>query len=209
MESAEVKDESAEISTYLLQATQSFLLTCAELVLCSKTNANFAIHTSIRTDEHQAFANKIRAHLNDLVCALNNGENLAPEFQAAYDDLRQTKPDIHHFEDVFKQLTEMLEKEQFQVSVLNSKNESNVDLSKGWNIIVGGNVIGRGLTIPKLQTVYYSRTAKKPNADTFWQHSRIFGYDREKSLLRLYIPYDVYRFFVTLNQANNLLIEQV
>jgi hypothetical protein len=38
----------------------------------------------------------------------------------------------------------------------------------------------RGLTIPKLQTVYYSRTSKAPNADTFWQHSRIFGYDREK-----------------------------
>lgn len=76
------------------------------------------------------------------------------------------------------------------------------------NIIIGGNVIGRGLTIPKLQTVYYSRTAKKPNADTFWQHSRIFGYDRDKSLLRLYIPFDVYYFFVQLNQANNLIIEQ-
>ena len=69
-------------------------------------------------------------------------------------------------------------------------------------------MIGRGLTIPKLQTVYYSRTAKKPNADTFWQHSRIFGYDRDKSLLRLYIPSDVYHFFVQLNQANNLIIEQ-
>lgn len=209
IESPEVKDESAEISIYLLQATQAFLLTCAEFALCGKTNANFAIHTSIRTDEHQAFANKIRAHLNDLVQALNNGENLAPNFQAAYDDLRQTKPDIHHFEDVFAQLCEMLEEEQFQVAVFNSKNETNADLSHGWNIIVGGNVIGRGLTIPKLQTVYYSRTAKKPNADTFWQHSRIFGYDRDKSLLRLYIPYDVYRFFVTLNQANDLLIEQV
>ena len=70
--------------------------------------------------------------------------------------------------------------------------------------MIGGNVIGRGLTIPKLQTVYYSRTAKKPNADTFWQHSRIFGYDRDTSLLRLYMPMDVYKFFVSLNQANNL-----
>lgn len=209
VESDEVKDESAEISPYLLLATQSFLLTCAEFARCGKHNANFAIHTSIRTDEHQAFANKIRAHLNDLVQAHNNGENIVCGFQAAYDDLHQTKPDIHHFEDIAETLCELLEREQFNVVVLNSKTETQCDLSQGWNVIVGGNVIGRGLTIPKLQTVYYSRIAKKPNADTFWQHSRIFGYDRDKSLLRLYIPYDVYRFFVTLNQANDLLIEQV
>ena len=56
---------------------------------------------------------------------------------------------------------------------MNSQTESDFDLERGFNIIIGGNVIGRGLTIPKLQTVYYSRTAKKPNADTFWQH-RVF-----------------------------------
>ena len=56
------------------------------------------------------------------------------------------------------------------------KTEADFDLEKDFNIVIGGNVIGRGLTIPKLQTVYYSRTAKRPNADTFWQHSRICGY---------------------------------
>ncbi|MDO4436192.1 MAG: Z1 domain-containing protein [Cardiobacteriaceae bacterium] len=205
----EMKDGSAEISDGVLQALQAYLLTCTEFKLCGKTNCNFALHPSIKIADHRAFADKIKEHLNDLVQSLNHGDNLASFFQVAYHDLKRTKPDIHHFEDLYAQLCSLLEQEKFTVLVLNSQTENDFQLDNGFNIIVGGNVIGRGLTIPKLQTVYYSRTAKKPNADTFWQHSRIFGYDRDKALLRLFLPCDVYRFFVTLNQANDLLIEQI
>lgn len=205
----EIKDESGEIPEGIKQALQSFLLTCAEFDLCGKTNCNFALHPSYKIQDHKDFSDKIRMHLNDLVQAVNNGENFANGFEERYQDLRQTKPDIHHFEEIYEKLTVLLQEKRINVLVLNSQTEADFDLEKGFNIIIGGNVIGRGLTIPKLQTVYYSRMAKKPNADTFWQHSRIFGYDRDKSLLRLYIPSDVYHFFVTLNQANNLIIEQV
>ena len=204
----EMKDASNDISEGVKQALQSFLLTCAEFDLCGKTNCNFALHPSYKIDDHKTFANKIKACLNDLVQAINNGENITNSFIENYQDLRQSKPDIHHFEDISQKLLELLENQRVNVVVLNSQTEVDFDLEKGFNIIIGGNVIGRGLTIPKLQTVYYSRMSKKPNADTFWQHSRIFGYDRDKSLLRLYIPSDVYHFFVTLNQANNLIIEQ-
>ena len=204
----DMKDASGEIAEGVKQALHSFLLTCTEFALCGKTNCNFALHPSYKIQDHQAFSKKIQAFLNDLVQAVNNGEDLAGGFKEDYLDLQKTKPDIHHFEEIYEKLTELLENKQIYTLVVNSQTESDFDLERGFNIIIGGNVIGRGLTIPKLQTVYYSRTAKKPNADTFWQHSRIFGYDRDKSLLRLYIPFDVYYFFVQLNQANNLIIEQ-
>ena len=204
----DMKDESGEIAEGAKQALLSFLITCAEFALCDKTNCNFALHPSYKIQDHQAFSKKIQAFLNDLVQAVNNGEDLAGGFKESYLDLQKTKPDIHHFDEIYEKLTALLENQQISTLVINSQTEADFDLEKGFNIIIGGNVIGRGLTIPKLQTVYYSRTAKKPNADTFWQHSRIFGYDRDKSLLRLYIPSDVYHFFVQLNQANNLIIEQ-
>lgn len=204
----DMKDASGEIAEGVKQALHSFLLTCAEFTLCGKTNCNFALHPSYKIQDHQAFSQKIQALLNDLVQAINSGENFADSFKEGYLDLQKTKPDIHHFEEIYEKITELLENKQIYTLVVNSQTESDFDLERGFNIIIGGNVIGRGLTIPKLQTVYYSRTAKKPNADTFWQHSRIFGYDRDKSLLRLYIPADVYHFFVQLNQANNLIIEQ-
>lgn len=204
----DMKDESGEIAEGAKQALLSFLITCAEFALCDKTNCNFALHPSYKIQDHQAFSKKIQAFLNDLVQAVNNGEDLAGSFKESYLDLQKTKPDIHHFDEIYEKLTALLENQQISTLVINSQTEADFDLEKGFNIIIDGNVIGRGLTIPKLQTVYYSRTAKKPNADTFWQHSRIFGYDRDKSLLRLYIPSDVYHFFVQLNQANNLIIEQ-
>lgn len=204
----DMKDKSGEIAEGAKQALLSFLITCAEFALCDKTNCNFALHPSYKIQDHQAFSKKIQAFLNDLVQAVNNGEDLAGSFKESYWDLQKTKPDIHHFDKIYEKLTVLLENKQISTLVVNSQTEADFDLEKGFNIIIGGNVIGRGLTIPKLQTVYYSRTAKKPNADTFWQHSRIFGYDRDKSLLRLYIPSDVYHFFVQLNQANNLIIEQ-
>lgn len=202
----DMKDESGEIAEGAKQALLSFLITCAEFALCDKANCNFALHPSYKIQDHQAFSKKIQAFLNDLVQAVNNGEDLAGSFKESYLDLQKTKPDIHHFDEIYEKLTALLENKQISTLVVNSQTETDFDLEKGFNIIIGGNVIGRGLTIPKLQTVYYSRTAKKPNADTFWQHSRIFGYDRDKSLLRLYIPFDVYYFFVQLNQANNLII---
>ncbi|ENW6206477.1 DEAD/DEAH box helicase [Neisseria gonorrhoeae] len=204
----DTKDESGEIAEGAKQALLSFLITCAEFALCDKANCNFALHPSYKIQDHQAFSKKIQAFLNDLVQAVNNGEDLAGSFKESYLDLQKTKPDIHHFDEIYEKLTALLENKQISTLVVNSQTETDFDLEKGFNIIIGGNVIGRGLTIPKLQTVYYSRTAKKPNADTFWQHSRIFGYDRDKSLLRLYIPFDVYYFFVQLNQANNLIIGQ-
>lgn len=204
----DMKDESGEIAEGAKQALLSFLITCAEFALCDKANCNFALHPSYKIQDHQAFSKKIQAFLNDLVQAVNNEEDLAGSFKESYLDLQKTKPDIHHFDEIYEKLTALLENKQISTLVVNSQTETDFDLEKGFNIIIGGNVIGRGLTIPKLQTVYYSRTAKKPNADTFWQHSRIFGYDRDKSLLRLYIPFDVYYFFVQLNQANNLIIGQ-
>lgn len=204
----DMKDESGEIAEGAKQALLSFLITCAEFALCDKANCNFALHPSYKIQDHQAFSKKIQAFLNDLVQAVNNREDLAGSFKESYLDLQKTKPDIHHFDEIYEKLTALLENKQISTLVVNSQTETDFDLEKGFNIIIGGNVIGRGLTIPKLQTVYYSRTAKKPNADTFWQHSRIFGYDRDKSLLRLYIPFDVYYFFVQLNQANNLIIGQ-
>ena len=204
----EVQDDSAVIAAGLARAMNTYLLTCAEFALTNRQPCNFAIHPSVRVADHNAFADKLREHLNQIIFALNQDEDVRVEFQKIWQDLRQTKPDIQHFDDIYAKMRELLEKQAIQILVLNSKTASNPNLDLGFNVIVGGNVIGRGLTIPALQTVYYSRISKKPNADTFWQHCRIFGYDREKALLRLFIPHEIYKFFVELNQANNLLIEQ-
>jgi len=47
--------------------------------------------------------------------------------------------------------------------------------SKMW-VLIGGDILGRGLTIPQLSTTYFLRHAKSPNFDTISQQMRFCGY---------------------------------
>jgi len=65
---------------------------------------------------------------------------------------------------------------QAKIIIMNGKNNVDIDeYTEGCNFIVGGNTLGRGVTFPNLQTIYYTRTSKKPQADTMWQHSRMLA----------------------------------
>ena len=46
---------------------------------------------------------------------------------------------------------------------------------KSW-ICIGGDILGRGLTLPQLITTYFLRTSKTPNFDTVSQQMRFCGY---------------------------------
>lgn len=207
---SEIYDESAVVEYDLIKAILTFIITCADFRINGKNNCNFMIHPSHKTDIHSIFEVKVREALNQLVYNINYSDNdtLKDELKEVWLDLKSTKPDINHIDDIYAKFVEIVQEEAINILTLNSKSDDEFKLGKGFNILIGGNVISRGLTIPKLQTVYYCRSSKKPNADNFWQHSRIFGYDREKSLIRLFMPQYVYKFFTYLNDANNALIEQ-
>src|SRR5699024_6479888 len=57
--------------------------------------------------------------------------------------------------------------------------------------------------------IYYTRTSKKPQADTMWQHSRMFGYDRDPGMMMVYIDENLYKLFSDINATNNSIIAQV
>lgn len=87
--------------------------------------------------------------------------------------------------------------------------EENTQYDKGINILVGGNSLGRGVTFPQLQTIYYCRVAKSPQADTMWQHARMFGYDRNPDLMRVFMPPKLFKLFSDINRTNNIIIKQI
>ncbi len=77
---------------------------------------------------------------------------------------------------------------QFQVSRFNAATEE-PDFGPSFNFVVGGNILGRGLTIDDLLVTYYLREAKTPQMDTVWQHARMYGY-RETLMpyARVFLP---------------------
>ena len=64
-------------------------------------------------------------------------------------------------EDLYAKVKEILTGNQFRVLVMNGKNDvESSDYEAGCNFVVGGNTLGRGVTFPGLQTIYYTRTSK-------------------------------------------------
>ncbi len=53
--------------------------------------------------------------------------------------------------------------------------DSDWEKHKSW-ICIGGDILGRGLTIPQLLTTYFLRSARVPNFDTVSQQMRFCGY---------------------------------
>jgi len=201
-------DEFAENG--LLRALLYHLVSSADILLNKGKVSNFLVHPSMGTEQHSRFADKIASYLNEIAGSIDEVEVLE-SLKAVYDDLSITKPDIRPFADIVSKIAELLENDAVNMLILNSKVDfaENVKYESGVNIIVGGNVLGRGITFPMLQTTYYCRLSKNPQADTMWQHARMFGYDRELGLMRVFMPPFLYKLFSDINATNNSIISQI
>ncbi len=112
--------------------------------------------------------------------------------RAAYDDLCSTVQDPPAWEEVLEQLRD--EVWLVEVWMVNSlplgRDPIGTPFRLKNNILVGGNMLGRGVTIEGLAVTYITRRAKnETNADTMEQRARWFGYKND------YL--DVCRIFVT------------
>ena len=211
-----IADDDTVTPDGLRDSILTFLAVCAYKKMKGESNCNFMSHPNVNIDVHNKFVTRVQEFLN-LLEVSQNEKGYDKALRAIWADLQHTKPDFPYYEDIKEGISEILENTEIMVVPLNSKsfvcrdstNPDALDLSKGFNIVIGGNTLGRGITFPHLQTVYYCRSAKRMQADTFWQHSRIFGYDREKELVRVFIPRGIYKMFSDLNNANDNLIKQV
>src|SRR5699024_1527544 len=121
---------------------------------------------------------KIGEFFNTLLIT-DEEEQINIQLKEAWLDLHSSKPDIKSFEEIKDYirneiLNETISSENddniIKIFTMNSKSNQNITYDQGLNIIIGGNSLGRGVTFEGLQIVYYSRTAKIPQADTYWQH---------------------------------------
>ncbi|TAK04217.1 restriction endonuclease [Patescibacteria group bacterium] len=191
----------------LRKAVLHFLIASSDLFLTKeKPVCSMLIHPGARISEHATVRTKVEKFLegvkNDLIA---NSQTLEFDLRDAWQDFSKTKDGIKSFEDVMKFLRSGMP--SVNIVVLNSKTPEGAVYDKGLNIVIGGNTLGRGVTFPGLQVVYYCRSAKTPQADTYWQHARVFGYDRDPGLCRIFSPKPLIKLFRELNDANNALFE--
>ena len=201
-------DES-QITEGLRRSLLHFLITSAHIIKKERLETcTFLVHPSVRIADHEKVASKIGQYLNELLIAISENQMLGC-LKDAWTDMSKTKRNLISFPEANSFIKKTLHESRIKIHLMNSIGSAVVDCTQGINIVVGGNSLGRGVTFPILQTVYYCRTAKSPQADTFWQHSRMFGYDRNRDLMRIFIPPSLLKMFIELNNSNAALIGQI
>ena len=170
--------------------------------------SNCLIHPSVRQNVHSRFATAFERELS--WCLDNLHDSFKEALKTEYACMNPKKNIKVSFDSLFEETEKMLLNNRIKILIMNGKNEvSSEEYAFGYNIVVGGNTLGRGVTFPGLHTIYYTRTSKKPQADTMWQHSRMFGYDRDPGLMKVFIDEPLYKLFADINATNNSIISQI
>jgi len=183
----------------LEDAIYTFILTSAYRIGYERDEqCNFLLHPSAKTVDHNLIRDKVKRFVLDTQSALGTAR-LLKNIQSAYDDLKASKPQLPPIDELINEAR----RTAFHTIVMNSSpgNLSRALPIGGANIFIGGNVLSRGIVVPRLQTIYYCRTAQRISLDSYWQHSRAFGYDRDPALVRLFMPPKLYSNFIQMSDS--------
>lgn len=198
-----------DMKSPLHRAVMHHLVVSVQLLKSGAPAANFMIHPSVRMNIHNKYKKEVKNILDEIYGSFEK-ETIQDALREVYDRLYPQRHELLSFETIQKGVYELLHSGNIKVLILNGKHEVEADeYSHGSNIIIGGNTLGRGVTFSGLHTIFYTRSAKKPQADTMWQHSRMFGYDRDPGLIGLYLDKRLYKLFCDINATNNAIIAQI
>lgn len=209
------KNKTAECISYIetiakpeRKVVLHHLVVSGQIFVTGGSTCNCLIHPSVRQAVHSRYEQALKAEL--AWCVQHIDGDFKSELEKEYQGLHPQKSEKAAFDYIYACVRDLLLNGKVKVLVMNGKNDvASEEYSAGSNIVIGGNTLGRGVTFPSLQTIYYTRTSKKPQADTMWQHSRMFGYDRDAGMMRVYIDEPLYKLFSDINDTNNSIIAQV
>jgi len=187
----------------LLKALDTFMISATYKRLHdADQNCAFLCHVSTKTADHDHIVDLLRKYKTDLAAGAKGKRSaVLRRFQLAYDDLAASHQGLRD-----TSLDEIIEAIAFfspgiTVKLVNGSTDEDVAVRSPYNLFVGGNKLGRGVTIKNLLVSYYGRNPKRPQADTVLQHARMYGYRRkDMGLLRLFLPHELHVVFKAIHK---------
>lgn len=201
-----------EIPRSLLRALDTFMVGATfKRMREADQNCAFLCHVSTRTSDHAHIEALLREYKTDLAVALKAGHpQTVSRLKDAYDDLASTCQELHgcNFMDIIQAIAFF--SPGITVKLVNGSTDEDVAVKSPYNLFVGGNKLGRGVTIKNLLVSYYGRHPRRPQADTVLQHARMYGYRRRDiGLLRLFLPPPLHTVFKAINRMERGLRELI
>jgi len=179
--------------------------------LIDRPTSNFAFlcHVSVNTRDHENIVGLIDRFKERTVRILDNTRtarysSLVTELRTCYQNLVSTEPNLKPFD-------EILDKFKFylrgaNIKLINASSNEEINLDSAYNIFIGGNKLGRGVTIKNLLVSYYGRNPLRPNSDTVLQHARMYGYrSNDLGITRIFLPERLERHFRLIHEMENAL----
>lgn len=202
-------DDITGVPDHLRLAIATFLVAGAILHLRDPSASHsMLIHNSNRKDDHERLHGSVQALATGWKEALllpdtDPGAGDVLELaRRAYEDLNGTVQECPNWEEVSKRLRH--EVKDLKVWLVNSlpigTNPSTTPFNLLNNIMIGGNMLDRGVTVPGLAVTYITRrVGNSPQADTVEQRARWFGYKgRYLDLCRLFTSREIVQTYMDL-----------
>ncbi|MDJ0772773.1 MAG: Z1 domain-containing protein [Mastigocoleus sp. MO_167.B18] len=172
---------------------------------------SFLAHICYKKDNHNNLEKIISNFILQLDKALREQSSKTKQQQAlqwlneAYQELIKTASiSLPPFDELIQDLKDELPSTISKVQVINANNpDKEPNYNPGMNILIGGNRLGRGVTIEGLMITYYGRDAKQKVMDTVHQHARMYGYrEHLKDVTRLFLPEHILEAFRSIYEAD-------
>ncbi len=198
-------DFNTSIPDSFKDALNFFILGC----LIKRTKGDFKplsmlVHPSSFNAIQNIVASRINNYMNKYIMpALNRGtiqnDDLVEELKKALDSYHEANNGLSiDFDSILGNLNDVIE--QLEVQVINHTNTGDDNESdKLYRIMVGGNMLGRGLTINRLTVSYIYRDSKEAQVDTMYQRCRWFGYKKKYfDICRVYMTKELQNKFIAI-----------
>lgn len=174
-----IRDEGDD-PKFLRDALFRFLVTVAFLNLhgtSTEKNYSMLIHTSGKKEDHKVDRKQIEATFHIL------SDSRSARFDAYATDLAQIAVELYpnsSYAEIVRYI--IVNASRYAIVVMNSDRDRGTDFESATNpatlftIIVGGNIVSRGVTFINLLSMFFTRSPKtKLQQDTYIQRARMFG----------------------------------
>lgn len=171
----------------LLEAMRIFFLSVTAGRILGKTSRwSMMVHPSHKRIEHKQYLYWINNLKNGWWKALVPGgdgtdrQDLLEIFKGSYNNLQKTVSKLPPFEELSVKLSSTIRMtETYEVNASHGRTPGPSEFNAYANILVGGQAMDRGFTVPGLTITYMPRDKGVGNADTIQQRARFFGYKKD------------------------------
>lgn len=209
------EDIAGRLPLSIRNAINHYLIASAIMKLRGSVTSDMIIHTHRNVSDHSEIYSYIDGYIQEFKESIKYQDDSLPirkaELLHVYDSCFAENIRIQYlFDGIFDVVCDVVKRTYIILKNSAGKiTQANETLRKH-KIYIGGDLLQRGVTFPKLVTTYFTRWANDGgNMDTNLQRARWFGYRNSYiDICKLFTTEDISREFTTLSEIEEDLWEQ-